>query len=50
MDENTKRKIANNAAASYAFIGWMFLFAKDNKLINNDFVKSHIKSASLIHI
>jgi hypothetical protein len=50
MQEITE-KIRNNAMISYAFfiLNITFLFSK-NKDLNNDFVKSHTKTAILIHI
>lgn len=51
MEENTQKKIINNAISTYflIFCSWLFLFNKSNKLINNDFVKNHIKSSMIIH-
>jgi hypothetical protein len=50
MQEITE-KIRNNAMIAYSFIllNITFLFLK-NPNINNDFVKSHTKTAILIHI
>lgn len=49
--DNTQQ-IKNNAIIAYLFIivNILFLFTKNNKLINNEFVKSHTKTAILIHI
>jgi hypothetical protein len=51
-NSNIDKKIAANALSTYflVFISWLFLFNKTNDLINNDFVKSHVKSSSLIHL
>ncbi len=48
----TNQKIINNAVSSYfmLFICIAFLFAKNNKLLYNPFVKWHAKTAFLIHI
>ena len=45
-------KTVNNAVSTYFFIccSWLLLFIKTNKNIDNTFVKSHIKSSSLIHL
>ncbi len=52
MDENLNKKTIWNAIAAYLmiFVSWLFLFNKINKYINNDFVKSHTKSALIIHV
>ena len=44
-------KIKMNAIISYllVFVSWLFLLNKDNELINNSFVRSHVKSALFIH-
>lgn len=49
---NLTSQIKNNAAISYLFIliNVAFLFAKKNEKLNNNFVKSHTKSAIFIHI
>jgi len=48
----TNRKIIGNAISSYLliFISISFLFIKGNKYISNNFVKTHTKTAFLIHI
>ncbi|MDD3303164.1 MAG: hypothetical protein PHN31_06430 [Candidatus Gracilibacteria bacterium] len=53
MEENTiEPKIKANAVTAYFLIGisFLFLFNKTNKYINNDFVRSHTKTAFFIHI
>lgn len=52
MQENVEQKSINNAISSYLMIiaSWFFLINKDNKHINNDFVKKHTKSALIIHL
>ena len=49
---NIHEKSIWNAISSYFFIflAWLFYFNKTNPYINNDFVKSHVKTASLIHL
>lgn len=46
------KKTVANAVSAYLFIfcSWLFLFNKTNENLNNNFVKSHVKSASLIHL
>ncbi len=46
-----EQKIKNNAIIAYLFIfaNILFLFSKNNVFLNNDFVKSHTKTAILIH-
>ncbi|MDD2871085.1 MAG: hypothetical protein PHS49_03770 [Candidatus Gracilibacteria bacterium] len=48
----TNKKIIGNAISSYLmiFFGWLLLFNKTNPNINNDFVKGHTKSATMIHL
>jgi hypothetical protein len=50
MEENIK--IRNNAISAYfmLFICISFLFAKNNRLLYNSFVKIHTKTAFLIHM
>ena len=50
MEKN--KKIIANAVSAYfmIFISLSFLFNKNNKYLNNDFVKSHTKTAFIIHI
>lgn len=45
-------KTINNAKITYFFIffSWLLLFNKIDKNINNSFVKSHVKSSSIIHL
>lgn len=52
MSKNVEQKTINNAIAAYlmVFISWLLLLNKDNKYINNDFVKNHTKSSIIIHI
>lgn len=52
MEEKLSDKIIGNAITAYlmVFISGLFLFNKNNKNINNDFVKWHTKSAILIHL
>ncbi len=52
MQENIEQKSINNAISSYLMIiaSWFFLINKDNKHINNDFVKKHTKSAIILHL
>jgi len=51
MDEKLSEKVIWNAIVAYLmiFVSGLFLFNKDNKYINNDFVKSHTKSALILH-
>jgi len=48
----TNRKVIGNAMIAYflIFICITFFMNKENKYINNDFVKSHTKTAFLLHI
>ncbi|GEM_PF-875276 len=48
----TNRKVIGNAISAYflMFISATFFLNKENKYINNDFVKSHTKTAVLLHI
>ena len=48
----TNRKVIGNAMIAYflLFICITFFFNKENKYINNTFVKSHVKTAFLLHI
>ena len=50
MEQN--KKIIWNAVSAYfmIFISLLFLFNKDNKYLNNSFVKSHTKTAFIIHV
>jgi hypothetical protein len=53
MENNAiSSKIKANAVCSYLllFVSIFFLFNKENKYLNNDFVKSHVKTAFSIHI
>ncbi len=45
-------KIKNNAISAYllVFLSVWFLFNKTNKYVDNDFVKSHTKTAFFIHL
>jgi hypothetical protein len=49
---NIHKKSINNAISAYfmILISVVFLFNKNNKYINNNFVKSHTKVAFLIHL
>ena len=51
LNNELNQKTINNAFSAYFFIfcSWFFLLNKTNKNINNSFVKSHVKSSSLIH-
>jgi len=46
------KKTIWNATSAYLmiFISGLFLFNKDNKYLNNEFVKSHTKRALIIHL
>ncbi len=48
----TNKKIINNAISAYfmLFICISFVFAKNNKLLYNPFVKIHAKTAFIIHL
>lgn len=50
--EQLHKKTKANAVSSYLllWINWAFLFNKDNPYIHNNFVKSHTKTALLIHL
>lgn len=53
MDQaQINQKIKWNAISAYLllFISVLFLFNKDNVLLNNKFVKNHVKTAFFIHI
>ena len=52
INNNISEKIKGNAISAYLFIfiAWLFLFNKTNENINNDFVRNHAKTASLIHL
>lgn len=52
INENIDPKIKANAISAYLmiFVSLLFLFNKDNKYLNNDFVKSHTKTAFVIHL
>ncbi len=54
MDEKIQinQKIRNNAIIAYLFIfvNILFLFSKNNSFLNSEFVKSHTKTAIMIHI
>jgi hypothetical protein len=45
-------KVKANAISAYllVFVSFLFLFNKTNKYINNDFVRSHTKTAFFIHL
>ena len=49
--ENIHKKSRANALSSYLMIGiaWAFLLNKENPYISNSFVKSHTKTALLLH-
>ena len=49
---NEQNKVIGNAISAYflIFISSLFLINKNNKYINNPYVKNHTKSALLIHI
>ncbi len=47
-NSNLDKKIIGNAIVAYIF-SFMFLFNKKDKYINNTFVRSHAKSALVIH-
>ena len=51
-NEAIHSKIKANAVSAYLllFVSIFFLFNKDNKYLNNNFVKSHVKTAFSIHI
>lgn len=51
-DTQQNKKIINNAISAYfmIFVSVFFLFNKENKYLNNQFVKKHTKSALLIHL
>ena len=46
------KKIKGNAVSAYfmIFISLLFLFNKDNKYLNNSFVKAHTKTAFWLHL
>jgi hypothetical protein len=48
----SNEKIRANGLSAYLMIGAniLFFFAKHNPLINNPFVRSHTKSALVIHL
>jgi|TARA_Y100001960_G_C14512735_1_gene747302 hypothetical protein len=48
----TNKKIKANAVSAYLliFVSIFFLSNRNNPLLNNDFVKTHTKSAFLIHL
>ncbi len=50
MEQN--KKIIANAVSAYfmIFVSLLFLVSKDNKYLNNSFVKSHTKTAFIIHM
>jgi len=53
MEQNIiHKKSINNAISAYlmVFISSLFLFNKKNEYVNNEFVKSHTKTAFLIHL
>ncbi len=52
MSQNIEQKTINNAISAYLliFISGLLLLNKDNKYINNDFVKNHVKASIIIHI
>lgn len=50
MEETTLNpKIKANAVSAYLFMWLLFLFNKTNPYINNNFVRSHSKTAFVIH-
>ncbi len=51
-ENNLNSKIKANATSAYflVFLSLWFLFNKSNPNVNNDFVKSHTKSAFFVHI
>ncbi len=52
QNSQENNKIIKNAISAYLliFLSSVFLFIKENKLINNKFVKNHTKSALFLHI
>lgn len=49
--DKSNQRIIRNAISAYLmiFIAWLLNYNKNNPYINNDFVKNHVKSASIIH-
>ena len=52
INNSISEKVKWNAISAYLFIfiAWLFLLNKTNDNINNEFVKNHAKTASLIHL
>jgi hypothetical protein len=52
INNNISEKVKGNAISAYlmVFISGLFLLNKTEPNINNSFVKSHTKSAMLIHL
>jgi len=52
INKNLSKKTIWNATSAYLmiFLSWFFLINKENPEINNSFVKSHTKTAILIHL
>lgn len=52
INNNISEKVKGNAVSAYlmVFISWLFLLNKTNTNINNSFVKTHTKTAMLIHL
>jgi len=50
--ENIHKTSRANAVSAYLMIGisWAFLLNKDNEHINNSFVKSHTRTALILHL
>jgi uncharacterized membrane protein len=49
--EKLNKKITGNAALAYFFVvGSTFFFLSKNPNVNHPFVKSHVKSAFLLHL
>jgi len=44
------KKITNNAICAYFWLGLLLLIPNKNPNVNNDFVKSHSKTASFLHL
>ncbi len=51
-EETINKKIKANAVSAYLllFVCIFFIFNKNNKYLNNDFVKNHAKTAFFIHL
>ena len=52
INNGISEKIKWNAISAYLFIfiAWLFLLNKTNDNINNEFVRDHVKTATLIHL